>query len=153
MSCELDVGDLEAHVDAAVEQRGDQVLDDLLLTVDRDVPAGQRGHVDVVVAVRGSAGRCRVLEALAVEAVGDAELAQQVHGVLLEQPGPDALLDVLPRARLEHDALDPLALEQHREREPRGTGPDDAYLGTHGRESIRALPRGSRRASGARGRP
>ena len=77
-----------------------------------------------------------MLDALAVEAVGDAEAAQQVDGVLLEQPGPHALLDVLARARLEHDALDALALEQHREREPGGTGPDNAYLGTHGRESI-----------------
>ncbi len=44
------VGDLEAHVGAAVEQRGDQVLDDLLLTIDRDVPAGESGHVEVMVA-------------------------------------------------------------------------------------------------------
>ena len=49
---------------AAVEQRRDQVLDDLLLAVDRDVPAGQRGHVDVVVLVRCGAGRCRRARAL-----------------------------------------------------------------------------------------
>ena len=150
---ELHVGDLEPHIPAAVEQRRDQVLDDLLLPVDRDVPAGQRGHVDVVVASVVAQVHAGVLEPLAVQALGDAEVAQQVHGVLLEQPGADSLLDVLPVARLQHDAVDALALQQQGKREPRRTGADDSYLGSHGRESIRAPPRGSHRASGGRGRP
>ena len=48
----------------------------------------------------------RVVEALAFEPLADAELVQQVDRVLLEQPGADALLDVLAVADLEHDAVD-----------------------------------------------
>ena len=93
---QLDIAHLEQDRDAAIEQRLREVLDDLLLTVDRDVPAGQAGHVDVVVLLVVAEVDAVVLEAFAVEAIGDVELAQQVDGVLLEQPGPDALLDVLP---------------------------------------------------------
>ena len=131
---ELHVGDLEPHILAAVEQRRDQVLDDLLLPVDRDVPAGERGHVDVVVVSVVAEVDARVLDALAVQALGDAEVAQQVHGVLLDQPGPDSLLDVLAVARLQHDAVDALALQQQGKREPRRTGADDTNLCSHGRE-------------------
>ena len=129
---ELDVGHLEANVATAIEQGADQVLHDLLLTVDRDVPAGQPGHVDVMVATVVSQVDPGVLESLAVETLGDVQVAQDVDRVLLEQPGPHALLDVLARARLEHNALDSLTVEQHREREPSGPGADDANLGVHG---------------------
>ena len=69
-----------------------------------------------------------MVEPLAGEPVADAELVQQVDRVLLEQPGADALLDVLAVARLEHDALDARALEQQGERQAGGSGADDADL-------------------------
>ena len=47
---------------------------------------------------------------------------------LLEHAGADALLDVLAAAALEHDRLDPFALEQPRERQPRRAGADDPDL-------------------------
>ena len=52
-----------------------------------------------------------MLEAFVVQALGDVELAQQVDGVLLEQPGPDPFLDVLTVSRLEHDAVGAVAVE------------------------------------------
>ena len=128
--------DLEVDRDAVIEQRGGHVLDHLLLSVDRDVAAGQLRHVDVVVLAVVAQVDAGVLEALPVQALVHAQLAHQVHGVLLEQPGADALLHVGPVARLDHHAVDAVAVQQQGQREPRGSGADDAHLGAHGRESM-----------------
>ena len=127
-----DVGDLEVDRNAALAQRRDLVLDDLLLAVDRDLPAGEPEHVDVEGALAEAQVHAGVVEALAGEPVADADGVQQVDRVLLEQAGTDAVLDVLAAAVLEHDAVDPRPVEQQREREPRRPGPDDPDLGPHG---------------------
>ena len=72
-------------------------------------------------------------EALAVEAVGEPEAAQQLDGRVLEHAGPDAVLDVLAVALLEHDAVDAPRREQVGEHEPGRTGADDRHLGLVGR--------------------
>src|SRR5262249_5676820 len=69
---------------------------------------------------------------LALQPLADAERMQQVDGVLLEQPGSDPLLHILPAAVLEHYAFDPLACEQQRERQSGGPGADNSDLGPHG---------------------
>ena len=68
---------------------------------------------------------------LAVQAVRDAGLRQHVDGALLEHARAHAVLDVLARAGLQHDAVDPLAPEQVGEQQAGGPGPDDADLGVH----------------------
>ena len=50
---------------------------------------------------------------------------------VLEHAGAHAVLDVLARARLQHDRLDAGALEQVREQQPRGPGADDPHLRLH----------------------
>ena len=67
-------------------------------------------------------------DALAVQPLADAGVAEQVDRALLEHAGADPLLDVLARAVLEHDRLDPLAREQLREREPGRARADDGDL-------------------------
>ena len=66
---------------------------------------------------------------LAVQAVGHAGLGQQVDGALLEHARAHPLLDVLARAQLEHDGVDPAQLQQAGEHEPRRPGSDDRDLG------------------------
>ena len=63
-----------------------------------------------------------------LQPLADAGLDEQVGGSLLEHAGADAVLDVLAAAVLEHDRLDPLALEQPRERQPGRAGADDPDL-------------------------
>ena len=74
---------------------------------------------------------------------------EQVDGALLEHAGAHALLDVLARAQLEHDGVDPAQLEQPGEHEPRRSGPDDRDLGLHHAlpSSVRAREAGSPGAS------
>jgi hypothetical protein len=69
-----------------------------------------------------------VLDALAVHALADAGLVQEPDGALLEHAGTDTVLDVLTAAVLEHDRLDAGPVEQLRERQAGGPGPDDADL-------------------------
>ena len=71
-------------------------------------------------------------EALAIEAVGEPELAQQLDGRVLEHAGPDAVLDVGPVALLEHDAVDAAGRQQVGEHEPGRAGADDRHLGLVG---------------------
>ena len=128
---ERDVGDLEVQRAAIAQAGGDQILDDLLLAVDRDRAAGQLGHVDVLRATGLAQVDAAVLEALAREPLADTELGQQLDGVLLEQAGAHALLDVRARTALEHDRLDARALQHQRERQPGRPGADDADLRAH----------------------
>ena len=71
-------------------------------------------------------------EALAVEALGEAELAQQLDGRVLEDAGPHAVLDVGAVALLEHDAVDVASGEEVGEHETGRTGADDRHLGLVG---------------------
>ena len=70
-------------------------------------------------------------DALAVEPLRHARVAEEVDRALLEHPGADSLLDVLARAVLEDDRLDPRPGEEPREREPRGPRSDDGDLCPH----------------------
>src|SRR6185312_11660084 len=114
---------LEQERGSELEPRGDQVLHDLLLPVDRDpVAAGQLVERDAVAAALEAELDAVVDETLAPEAVADAHLDEQLDRPLLEHAGAHARLDVGAVARLENDGLDALALQQVAEHEPRGAG-------------------------------
>ena len=124
-----DVVDLEEQRQPALQPRGDQVLDDLRLSVDHDrAPAGELAERDPVALAVELELDPVVDDAFALQPVGDARLRQQLDGALLEDARPDPVLDVVAAAVLEHDRLDPRALEQPRERQPRRAGADDSHL-------------------------
>ena len=117
---------VEEQRQAVLDPRRDQVLDDLGLTVDHDVaPAGQLVHRHVVPLAVELEVYAAVDDRLGVQPLRDTGPLEQVDGSLLEHSGPDARLDVLPAAVLEHDGLDPGAMQQRREDEPGRTGADD----------------------------
>ena len=156
-----DVGDLEQQRRAAVQLRLDQVLGDLGLAVDPDGAPAQLREVQLVPGAGVLQVDAAVLEALALQPVADAGLGQRVDGVLLEDAGADARLDVVAGPVLEHDGVDALQGQQPREQQTGRAGADDAYLGAHGAECDRAdaplgtaiLPVSGSRGSGpARGR-
>ena len=70
-------------------------------------------------------------ERLALEPAGDAEVAQELDGVVLEQARAHALLDVGAIVRLEDHRVDAAPLEQQGERESGGAGAHDADLCPH----------------------
>ena len=112
----------------AVQQRGDQVLDHLLLAVDRDLAAGQLCDLDVLRAPLAPEVDAIVHEALAIQPLAHVERSQQVDGVLLEQAGSNPALEIVARTVLDDHRLDARALQQQCERQPGRPGADDANL-------------------------
>ena len=130
---DADVADLEQERRA----RGEPCLrsrsfDDLCLAVDGDRPPPVSSLSGDAVALAVEAELDAVMdETLALQALADARLDEQVDRALLEHARADALLDVVAAAALEDDRLDALAVEQVREHQPCGPGPDDADLRAH----------------------
>ena len=134
---ERDVGDLEAGFAAVAQARGDEVLDDLLLAVDRDrPPAGEPAEVDAVALAVEAQLDAAVDERLAVQTVAEAGVGEQLDRALLEDARADAVLDVLAAAVLEHDRLDPLEVEEVREQQAGRPGPHDSDLCPHLSEAL-----------------
>ncbi len=105
-----------------------------MLAVHRDrAAAGELRQVDAVVAA-GEAQLDPVMdEALASHPVADARLDQQVHRALLEHACADPLLDVVAALDFDHDRLDAAQVQEVREQQARGPGPDDPHLCAHHR--------------------
>ncbi len=130
---QFDLGDLEDQGPAAVEAGGDQVLDDLLLAVDRDpAPAGELVEGDVVVAALEAQVDAVMDEALLDHPISDPHLDHQVDGALFEHSGPHPLLYIGPVTRLDDHRVDALQVQQPPEHEPGRPGADDSDLGAIG---------------------
>ena len=56
---------------------------------------------------------------------------EKIHAPLLENARADAMLDVLTRARFQHDRFDAFEAQQMRQQESRRTRSDDSCLRTH----------------------
>ena len=126
-----DVGDLEQQRRAAVELRGDEVLDHLGLAVDPDRAAAELGKVQLVPGARVLQVDAPVFQALPVQPVPETDVGQRVHGVLFEDAGANAGLDVGAAAVLQDDGVDALEGEQSRQQQTGRTGSDDSHLGAH----------------------
>src|SRR5205809_347092 len=80
------------------------------LPVDHDpAPAGELTERDPVGLAVEYEVDAMVDQSLALQAVADTGLAEQVDGALLQHAGPNALLDVLAGAALQHDRFDALS--------------------------------------------
>ena len=136
---ERHAGHVEQEGRAAREPCGDQVLDDLGLAVDGDrAPVRQVAEGDPVTLAVELQLDAVVHEALAAHALTHARGVQQIDGALLQHACAYALLDSLPTARLEHERLDALELEQLRQHESRRPGADDADLRAHQAAGVRS---------------
>ena len=124
-----DVAHLEEDLLARVEARLDEVLDDLVLRVDRDrTPAGEPAEIDAMAAPAEAQLDAVMDEAFALEPLAHARLDQEVDGSLLEEARADALLHVLAAVEFEHGRADALQVQQVRQQQPRRPGPDDCNL-------------------------
>ena len=103
--------DLAARLDAGRVE----ILDDLVLPVERDRPAaGELLEVDAVMATRPAQLDAVVHRALLGHPVADAGVAQQLRNVVLQDAGADGRLDRLAAARVEDDRVDPLERQEVR---------------------------------------
>ncbi len=117
------------------------------------VPAGQLGERDPVVGAVEAQREPVVRQALRVEPVAEAGLAQQFDGGMLQHARADPLLDVLAAAPLEHDGVDAGPVQQVGQHEPGGAGADDADPGARGGWHAVTLPAPGYRAASSRGPP
>jgi len=124
-----DVLDIEQQRRARLDARGDQVLDDLLLAVDRDpLAAGELVEGDAVSLAAEAQLDAVVNEAFAFETLADAHLDQEVHRALFEHARANPALDVLAVAVLEDDRVDALEVQEVSEHEARRARADYSHL-------------------------
>ena len=124
-----DVGHLEQQRQPVVDPSRDQILDHLGLPVDDDRPAaGELVERQVMPVARELQVDAAVHDPLSLQTLANAGADQRLDRSLLEHAGADPVLDVVAAAVLEHDRLDPRAVEQLRQREPRRAGTDDRDL-------------------------
>lgn len=90
------VFDFEENLAASGEPRIGQILDYLVLRVDRDAfAAGEFREIDAMGAFAKAQIHAVMDEAFALEACADGCFFQQVHSPLLQDAGAHAFLDVL----------------------------------------------------------
>jgi len=101
------ISDLEIQRACARDARGNQILDDFVLAVDRNRTAAcKAGHVDPMTRAAKAYVNPFVTHALLAESIAHASLVHQVHGPLLEHTRTDAFDDVVPGAVFEDDRVD-----------------------------------------------
>ncbi len=127
-----DVVDIEQQRPSRGEPRLDQVLHDLRLPVHRDrLAPGERSHVDSVAFTRELQLDAFVHEALARHPLSHPRLGEEIDDTLFEHPRADPGFDVLAASVLQDHRLDALEMQQVRQRQAGGPGPDDRNLCSH----------------------
>ena len=125
--------DLEVQRAAGRQARLDEIVDDLVLTVDGDrAAAGELGHVDAVPRAAEGEIDAIVPQPFAREPFADANLVHQIDRALLEHARANPLDHVLPAALFEDDGVDALEMQQLPEHQSGGARADDADLGARG---------------------
>ena len=121
--------DLVPQVTLRGHARRDQILDHLALPVDHDrASAGELVQIDAMATPAESDLDAVVHEPFGVDPLAETYRAQKVDDALFENAGTNARDHVLLRAVLEHDRLDPLAVEKMREEQPGRPCADDPHL-------------------------
>jgi hypothetical protein len=128
----FDVGDLEVDLGACRQPGRDQVLDDLLLTVDDDLPAaGQLGQRDPMVLAVEAEADAVMREALLVEPVGQPDLAEQLHRRVLTHARAHTALDVVTAPGLQDYRVDAVQPEQMGQQQAGWACSHDGHLSAH----------------------
>ena len=119
---------IEPDLSAVREPSRDEVLNHLLLSIDRDPAAGQRPKIDPMLLAVEAQLDAVMEHAFPLHAVADAAVDQQIGRSLLEDSGANALFDIVPASALEDDRLDALAIQQVRQHQAGRSGADDPDL-------------------------
>jgi len=104
-----------------------------VLRVDGDALAGGKiAKVNAMAVPVEAQFDTAVFEALAAEAIADAEFVHELDGIEFKEAGTDALFNVLAGVQFEDDGLNAETLEEEGEEEAGGSGADDRDLSAHG---------------------
>lgn len=136
---QFDVGHVEEQRATGRQVVGDQILDQLGLSVDAAVATQQRMEVEMMGAPIQADVEAAVELRLAIEPPGGTDLAQQIDRRLFQDPGPDPSLHVGPGLTFQHHRGDALQVQQPSQDQPGRPGPDDRHLRLGGRETGRGI--------------
>ncbi len=125
------VGHFEQDLPAIGQTPIDQILHHLLLTIDGHAFADELAEIDVVQCAVEAEMNAVVEHRLALHALTDAGLDQEVGRPLLQKAGADTALDVIAAAVFQDDGFDPRKVQQMRQHQPRGACTDDPDWRTH----------------------
>src|SRR5215204_451286 len=128
---DADIADIEKNLPAIGQPAGDQVFHHLVLAIDQDAFADERFEIDVTELIIEAEMNPAMHKPLALHAFADGGLHQEIGGPVLDHAGANARLDVFPAAIFKNDGLDALEMQEVRQHQPRGSRPDDPYLGAH----------------------
>ena len=144
-----DAVDLEQQRPAVDQSLRHQILHHLLLAVDGDEFADQRLEFDAVQFAIDADIDAAVALTLALHARADADIDQKFGGPMLDQPGADAVLDVIAAAVLDDDGFDALQMQQPRQHQAGRPGSDNSDLSSHSTlPAARCAPIGAIHAAG-----
>src|SRR5690606_19734490 len=124
------VTDAEPDVPAVPGPGVGQVGEDVGLRVEPGGGAHEVPEVDAVAVPAEGQDDAVVALALAVHAVTDAAVGEEVDGALFQDAGAGRVLDLATGAQVDGDGLDPGAGQQMAEHKPGGTCPDHGDLRT-----------------------
>lgn len=97
----------------------------------REAGVGEFRKVDPVAATTELQVYAIVDGPLTIHPLSDARLPEQFRRPMLEHASPNRRLYCVATAKLEHDRLDALEVQQVREHQPSRPASDDPYLCTH----------------------
>ena len=105
------IGDVEPDFALRRQARRDQILDDLMLRIDGDRAAGQRGQIDAVTLTVERQLDAVMQRAFGLHALAEAGRDQDVHRVLFQHAGADSRFDIGARAGFQHHGFDALQMQ------------------------------------------
>ena len=85
-------------------------------------------HVDAVARAAESQLDAMVDQALAMRPRAGADLVEQGHGALFEQPGADAAEHIVRRLAFQDDVVDAVGMKQLSQQQSCRSGADDGYF-------------------------
>src|SRR5262249_17171990 len=98
----------EHDLSAGGEARGDQILYDFVLAVNRDRASGQLAEIDAMTSAVEAQLDSAVDQAFAAHPLAESGLIQQIDAALFEHAGANPRLDVFAGVAFEDDRIDPL---------------------------------------------
>ena len=126
-----DTIDLEQQRPAVGKPAHDQVLHHFLLSVDGHALVDQGFEIDAVQAAIDADIDAPVQQAFGLHPLPDPDLCQQVGGPMFDQPGADAVLDVVAATVFDDDRFDAGKMQQPRQHQPGRARSNNADLRAH----------------------
>ena len=125
--------DIEVQGFTGDQPGGNEILNDLLLTVDHHGMTRQLLKVDPVTATGKVQEDALMKQPFLHHARAHARIIQDIHALVLEHAGPHSAFDVMSALGLQYDTLDAVLMQEVSQQQAGRARADDRNLCTHER--------------------